>query len=156
VGSIGVNKPLRDLLSDLRKPFGHRTMVDGFPAKAMLYTQYSCFRGNVKREGIFWVVRRSCVCPASEPVIPVGHLGVFIECIKLTNYRSGPHGESEWVYKRMDESMHPFYYNCPLKYLEATVNGSETNHTWRDLVLAYHEQKGRKLKSREKYLKQGS
>jgi hypothetical protein len=43
--------------------------------------------------------------------------------------------DGTWGYKDMDESMHPYYYNCPLSYLdqadEATTEGAKT---WRAVV----------------------
>jgi hypothetical protein len=43
-------------------------------------------------------------------------------------------------YKDMCESMHPYQYNCPLKFLkEATV----TCQQWRDEVIKYHADKAR-------------
>ncbi|MGH8302755.1 MAG: hypothetical protein ACRET5_14950 [Steroidobacteraceae bacterium] len=41
----------------------------------------------------------------------------------------------EWGYKPMDESMHPYYYSCPLKYLEMAPVQSRD---WREGVRAYH------------------
>lgn len=44
-----------------------------------------------------------------------------------------PHGG--WGYKPLEESMHPFYYGCPLRLLEmAPVTCQE----WRDKVREYH------------------
>jgi hypothetical protein len=41
----------------------------------------------------------------------------------------------EWGYKSLDESVHPYYYSCPLRYLDmAPVRSSE----WREGVRAYH------------------
>jgi len=44
--------------------------------------------------------------------------------------------EGEWGYKGMDESVHPLYYSCPLKYLDMAPE--VTNQEWRDKVRAYH------------------
>ena len=41
----------------------------------------------------------------------------------------------EWGHKPLDESMHPYYYSCPLRYLDmAPVQSPE----WREGVLAHH------------------
>lgn len=40
-----------------------------------------------------------------------------------------------WGYKDMAESMHPYYYSCPLKYLELVPPASEA---WREGVREYH------------------
>ncbi|WP_313024515.1 hypothetical protein [Pseudomonas lopnurensis] len=46
------------------------------------------------------------------------------------------HGSGgEWGYKPMDESVHPYYYTCPLSYLEMT---KEVSPDWREHVRAYH------------------
>jgi hypothetical protein len=46
-------------------------------------------------------------------------------------------------YKDMDESMHPYYYNCPVKYLDMTP---EKCPEWREKVRAEAARKGTKLK----------
>jgi len=53
----------------------------------------------------------------------------FIRCDLLE--RSG----DKWGYKPLDESMHPYYYTCPLAYLEMAPVQSEA---WREGVRAYH------------------
>lgn len=42
-----------------------------------------------------------------------------------------------WGYKSLDEACHPFYYSCPLTFLDlAPVVQSQD---WRNRVLAYHK-----------------
>jgi len=41
----------------------------------------------------------------------------------------------QWGYKGMDEFVHPFYYTCPLSYLEMAP---ERSSEWRKEVRAYH------------------
>lgn len=53
----------------------------------------------------------------------------YIRCDLLE--RSG----NEWGYKSMDESMHPYYYSCPLRYLDMAP---EQSRDWREGVRAYH------------------
>ena len=53
----------------------------------------------------------------------------YIRCDLLE--RSG----SQWGYKPLDESMHPYYYSCPLSYLDMTP---EQSADWRAGVRAYH------------------
>lgn len=53
----------------------------------------------------------------------------FIRCDLLKG--SG----GEWGYKPLDESMHPYYYSCPPKFLEMTPVVSEA---WREGVRSYH------------------
>ena len=53
----------------------------------------------------------------------------YIRCDLLE--RSG----SQWGYKPLDESMHPYYYSCPLSYLDLAP---EQSADWRAGVRAYH------------------
>jgi hypothetical protein len=46
--------------------------------------------------------------------------------------------DKQWGYKPMDESVHPVYYSCPLRFLDMT---SELCAKWRQEVRAYHEQR---------------
>src|SRR3546814_16245151 len=41
----------------------------------------------------------------------------------------------QWGYKPLDESMHPYYYSCPLSYLDLAP---EQSADWRAGVRAYH------------------
>ncbi len=41
-----------------------------------------------------------------------------------------------WTYENTDESMGPYYYSCPLKYLEMVPEVQ--NEAWRDGVKHYH------------------
>ena len=73
----------------------------------------------------FWTVVRT---PEREP---------FIVLFLL---RSDRH--YGWGYKDMDESMHPYYYTCPEKFLDIAPERCEE---WRDKVLEYHARRKRKL-----------
>ena len=42
-----------------------------------------------------------------------------------------------WGYKDMQESCHPLYYSCPLKYLELVPEVA--NESWREGVRSYHQ-----------------
>lgn len=53
----------------------------------------------------------------------------FIRCHLLEG--SG----GQWGCKALDESMHPYYYSCPLSYLDMAPERSEA---WRAGVRAYH------------------
>lgn len=57
----------------------------------------------------------------------------FIRCHLLE--RSG----DTWGCKALEESMHPYYYSCPLSYLDMAPEQSEA---WRAGVRAYHAQHG--------------
>ncbi len=47
-------------------------------------------------------------------------------------------------YKDMEESVHPYYYDCPLKYLDMVPEVA--SQEWRDGVRAYHAKKNAKAK----------
>ncbi|HBO5711976.1 TPA: hypothetical protein L4712_006302, partial [Pseudomonas aeruginosa] len=53
----------------------------------------------------------------------------YIRCDLLE--RSG----NQWGYKPLEESMHPYYYSCPLSYLDLAP---EQSADWRAGVRAYH------------------
>lgn len=61
----------------------------------------------------------------------------FIGCDLL-----GTHGGEGWGYKDMSEEMHPYFYSCPLSYLEMVPVASEE---WRAGVRAYHAKRKRKF-----------
>jgi hypothetical protein len=45
--------------------------------------------------------------------------------------------DGRWGYKDMDESMHPYFYNCPQKFLDMTP---VVRQEWRDEVKKYKTQ----------------
>ena len=46
---------------------------------------------------------------------------------------------NRWGYKDMEESMHPYYYSCPLSYLELVpIDQYGGNAAWRAGVQQYH------------------
>lgn len=84
-------------------------------------------RGNV-----LWSVVRVTAKQAGMLGLKEGESTTFIRCDLL----KGSHGE--WGYKPLDESMHPYYYSCPLSYLELTPARSEA---WREGVRTYHRRR---------------
>lgn len=52
-----------------------------------------------------------------------------------------------WGYKDMDETMHPYYYDCPLRLLDATApeEGKEESE-WRKAVREHHAKKSARPK----------
>lgn len=100
-------------------------------ARGSMQTIKHCTRGNV-----LWMVqevyRRD-----------TGHFERFLECDLLQNSRG--YG---WGYKDMDESMGPYYYSCPLSYLDGT---RVLNPGWRKAVREYHARRNRKIKVGECY-----
>jgi hypothetical protein len=56
----------------------------------------------------------------------------YIACYILLASTTG------WGYKDMDESMFPFYFSCPLSYLDMTP---VVNQDWRAHVREHHKQR---------------
>ncbi|WP_281687343.1 hypothetical protein [Pseudomonas citronellolis] len=82
-------------------------------------------RGNV-----LWSVSEVTAKAAGvHPHLAPGESLRYIRCDLLQ--RSG----GSWGYKAMDESMAPYYYSCPLSYLEMT---KALSIDWREKVRAYH------------------
>ena len=79
-----------------------------------------CCRGNV-----LWVLR--------ETTKPDG-ITRWILCVVLQrDNRSG-----DWGYKDMDESMHPYYFTCPVSYLDAATEPvNKYAEEWRKAVREY-------------------
>lgn len=85
-----------------------------------------CLRGNILWS--VWEVTRKQ--PNSNR--PLGKVYRYIGCDKL---QFG--GKSEgWGYKDMDETVHPCYYTCPLKYLD--MQPRIDCQEWRDEVIKQH------------------
>ena len=89
-------------------------------------------RGNV-----LWSVIE--ITYKQEPIKPAKR---FIACYLLKSDK-----DYGWGYKDMEESMHPFYYSCLLKYLSMVP---EECAEWREGVRNYHRQRNRKMKVGEK------
>lgn len=113
----GISK--KDLIRELQQ---RSTQEDGNIKREVLS---SCVRGNV-----LW-----SVVEVTNKEKSTTHR--FIGCDLLRSDSEG------WGYKDMDESVHPFYYSCPLKYLEmAPVVDCEE---WRVKVREYHARRNRKM-----------
>lgn len=80
-----------------------------------------CAKGNV-----LWTVRELTYKAT-------GKVERFIGCDLLKQQRG--YG---WGYKDMEEASHPYYYSCPLDYLEAVPAECEE---WRKGVREYHKRR---------------
>lgn len=58
-----------------------------------------------------------------------------------------------WGYKDMEESMYPYYYSCPLKYLDMVP---VANADWRVEVRKHHGKRNRKLEKGQRVAIVGS
>lgn len=84
-----------------------------------------CYRGNNFR-GVLWGVWEAT--PEGEAAHP-GNPTRAISC-DLLEYRDGM-----WFNKPLSESCHPYYYSCPLGYLDMVP---VANAAWREEVRKYH------------------
>ena len=58
------------------------------------------------------------------------------EIIVVLIERSMIHGEIEWGYKAMGENAHPFYYNCPKRFItRCTPTTNQHAIDWRKKVM---------------------
>lgn len=89
-----------------------------------------CYRGNV-HSGILW-----SVWEYTKPSDKCKEGYRWIKC-DILQYRGG-----DWGYKDLCESMHPYYYSCPVGYLKMTENFVECK-AWRDEVMRLDEIKKR-------------
>ena len=84
---------------------------------------------------VLWTVVRVTARQAGVMGLAAGESVCYIGCHLLES--SG----GDWGYKSLDESVHPYYYSCPLRYLDmAPVRCA----TWRARVHAFHQQPTRK------------
>jgi hypothetical protein len=92
-----------------------------------------CYRGNTY-SGVLWAVWERRIIKDGVQVRPVER---WITCDLLRYQR-----DYGWGYKDMDESAHPYYYSCPLKYLGMVpIDQYGGNKDWREGVRANHARK---------------
>lgn len=99
-----------------------------------------CYRGNPLFSGVLWSVWERTFTKDDSEVQPSQR---WIQC-DLLRCDGG-----EWGYKDLDESMHPYYYSCPLSYLMLVpIDRFGGNKEWRDQVLEHHRRRAEKRKCR--------
>lgn len=99
-----------------------------------------CYRGG-SFSGVLWAVWERRFIKDGEDAEPQQR---WITC-DLLQYRR----DSGWGYKDMDESMGPYYYSCPMKYLNMVpIEQFGGNAEWRVEVMQHHECQREKRKSR--------
>lgn len=97
---------------------------------AIFRTLRHCCRGNV-------------LFTLHESVTPNGHSTKWIGISLMQRSAEG------WGYKPMDESMGPYYYNCPLTYLdEASEPVNEYAANWREKVRQFAAEKAKQTAKR--------
>ncbi|MBG7441587.1 hypothetical protein [Pseudomonas aeruginosa] len=94
-------------------------------AHAHVHVIAHALRGNV----LWSVTEVTAKTEGVHPEFAPGEPMRYIRCDLLQ--RSG----GKWGYKAMDESMAPYYYSCPLRYLDMA---KELSPGWREKVRAYH------------------
>jgi hypothetical protein len=91
-----------------------------------------CFRGG-RFSGVLWSVWERTFNSEERSVEPKHR---WIQC-DLLQYSKSDEG---WGYKDMEESMHPYFYSCPLGYLKLVpISEYGGNQEWRGGVQAYHQ-----------------
>lgn len=101
-----------------------------------------CYRGNVF-SGVLWSVWERTFTKDDEEAQPTER---WIQCDLLQYQR-----DYGWGYKDMEESMGPYYFSCPQKYLDMVpldVYGG--NPEWRAEVKRHHERRAEKRKEKAK------
>ncbi|MDA9856609.1 hypothetical protein N9D23_00690 [Rubripirellula sp.] len=99
-----------------------------------------CYRGG-GFSGVLWAVFERRFINDGEEVEPRQR---WITC-DLIQYRRN----SGWGYKDMDESMGPYYYSVPIKYLNMVpIDVYGGNSEWRSEVMRHHEKRRAKRRSR--------
>jgi hypothetical protein len=99
-----------------------------------------CYRGGVY-SGVLWAVWERIFTKDGQTVRPTER---WITC-DLLRFRK----DFGWGYKDMEESMHPYYYSCPLSYLELVpIDQYGGNAEWREGVRRYHALQAEKRQRR--------
>lgn len=98
-----------------------------------------CYRGGVF-SGVLWSVWERTFTKDDKEVQPTER---WIQCDLLRCDRG------EWGYKEMEESMHPYFYSCPLGYLDLVpIDKFGGNEEWRELVIQHHRRQAEKRKNK--------
>lgn len=98
-----------------------------------------CYRGGVF-SGILWSVWERTFTQNDAEHRPKQR---WIQC-DLLKCNAG-----EWGYKDMEESMHPYFYSCPLGYMKLVPIEQFGGHDkWREGVRQYHAQLAEKRSAR--------
>ncbi|MFW7269205.1 hypothetical protein ACMAUO_14710 [Gluconacetobacter sp. Hr-1-5] len=83
-------------------------------------------------ENVLWsLVRVTARVDGVHPHLKPGDSLIYIRCDLLE--RSG----NMWGYKPLEEAMHPYYYSCPLRFLDMAP---EQSAEWRAGVRTWHEE----------------
>ncbi|EOZ4878927.1 hypothetical protein ACQRQP_000005 [Pseudomonas aeruginosa] len=117
MGWLFSSRTRAELIRDLTQPEDQ--------TRARIHVIAHTLRGNV----LWSVTEVTAKTEGVHPDLAPGEPMRYIRCDLLQ--RSG----GEWGYKTMDESMAPYYYSCPLRYLGMA---KELSPGWREKVRAHH------------------
>jgi hypothetical protein len=100
-----------------------------------------CYRGGTF-SGVLWAVWERTFTKDGQQTQPDER---WITCDLLRHQK-----DYGWGYKDMDESMHPYFYSCPLGYLRMVpIEQYGGNVEWRNGVQAYHARHKHRVKDRQ-------
>jgi len=118
----------RELIADNTRNW-ERTREDGTIIKSTCLAH--CYRGGIF-SGVLWSVWERTFMKDDQPVEQPQR------CIVCDLLRCDG---GEWGYKDMEESMQPYFYSCPIGYLNLVpLDRFGGNAQWRSLVKKYHAQ----------------
>jgi len=126
----------RDLIKELTTS-RERSTEQGVIATTCLA---SCYRGGVF-SGVLWAVWERTFSKEGQSIeLPQR----WISCDLLRC------DQGDWGHKPMEESMHPYFYSCPLGYLAKVPIDQYGGHAeWREGVRSYHAQQAEKRQMRK-------
>lgn len=106
-----------------------------------VHTVAHCFKGNN-----LWAVQEYTYPARTYDDKPHPKAGETVRFIALYLLRGSNGSRDGWGYKDMDESAGPYYYNCPLSYLDMVPEpDAEFAKCWRIKVREYHAKATRQL-----------
>lgn len=114
-----------------------RTSPDGLNVTSACIAH--CYRGGTYR-GVLWTVWERTFEKDGQEAQPTER---WIGC-DLLEYSKSDEG---WGYKDMEESMGPYYFSCPLSYLDMVP--VVANESWREGVRRYHEKQKEKRQAKK-------
>ena len=127
----------QDMIAERKKGW-EQTKDDGTTIKSSCLAH--CYRGGIF-SGVLWSVWERTFVKDGQQTEPPQR---WIICDLLRFL------QSEWGYKDIEEVMHPFYYSCPLKYLDLVPIEQYGGHAeWRELVRKYHARITEKRRDRK-------
>ena len=114
-----------------------RTTPDSMTVKSKRLAH--CYRGG-HFSGVLWTVWERTFEKDGEQVQPTER---WIGCDLLEYSRA----DDGWGYKDLEEASGPYYYSCPMKYLEMVP--VVANEEWRRGVREYHERQRAKRQAKK-------